>query len=293
MKASRFFSLVLTIMLGFQAPIWGDDEATDASGFGKVRIESEHKLSVPNEIKPQVWEFLKSNYSSENLQKLDPGFTAEVSIEYFVDVYYDDEDFFMLANESAIRHRTRLIPDNPSHPKHGRSLIQLKLKRAGDKDYNRSEIKFSTIDKSEMMKLPAPMGLVKKNQRDEFKRQVSEIGLNPYGLKDKITLNQRRSRVYISRDGSPFATITFDEVSSKKWWASCEFTEIEMELNEINYTEGDAGKRELMENINQRLKLDVLKEFPQIKQDQTPKYNKMFNCFDQSLPMFRIIVNHS
>ena len=54
--------------------------------------------------------------------------------------------------------------------------------------------------------------------------------------------------------------------------------ELELELNEINYTLGDSTIRAKMEAINEAIKGDLLANFPSIKQDQTPKYNKGFEA---------------
>ena len=61
-----------------------------------------------------------------------------------------------------------------------------------------------------------------------------------------------------------------------------------MELNEIGYTEADAEGRKFMERMNNEMKRDLLAAFPRIVQDQTPKYNKAFNGFNEQFLFFPV-----
>ena len=262
------------------------------------RIESEHKLTVPVHKTEAVWKYLSERFTSiENnpLVKIDKGFSARVSEEYFVDTYYDSPGLQMLDRQSGIRFRRRFIPDNPSDTKHGRALVQIKLNRKGDKVENRTEYKFDTVENSiAAFKAGYGIGMLiegEKNQMEFFNR-LNALEIIPSQLKAVITLEQKRRRVYISKDGTSFATITLDEVSAKRFFKKVNLTEIELELNEIAYTDSDINQRNRMEHINKILKTDILDAFPEIKVDQTPKYNKVMALFEDSIPLFNFLIGY-
>ena len=53
------------------------------------------------------------------------------------------------------------------------------------------------------------------------------------------------------------------------------FTEVEIELNEKRYTAATEPERARMRQILDTLRADLLRQFPALKQDQRPKYQKM------------------
>lgn len=302
-RAARAFSSVLCLfVLAGAAPAIGAGSAAPAvpegeetgeftgQGFDTVRIENEVKLSLPREQTEEVWAYLLQRYGSRSpwLAELGPGLTAKFSNEQFRDRYFDDGALRLLHAQSAVRHRARVDLDDPNDRKSGRELIQIKLQRPGDQELNRSEIKFPVKHYAPTKPLDAHpvIGLIDRDHRSEFMNTVASHGYDAMQLEPKLTLEQRRRRVYISLDGSPFATITLDEVSSEKWGEKIEFTEIEMELNEIAYTEAPETTRKAMEAVNERMKRDLMTAFPRIVQDQTPKYNKAFAALDQRIRFF-------
>lgn len=252
-----------------------------------MRIENEYKLTVPNDIADKVWTYLNERYEDGDalfLKQYDPRFNTSFSTEYFVDEYYDTPDLKLLNAQSAVRHRKRFIPDDTGHRKHGRQMVQIKLNSIDDNALNRGEIKFEVLPSANKRYLL--LHLVSASERELFKNAMNGIGVNPEKLRPMLLLTQERKRVYISIADTPFATITLDHVSSQKWWSKVDFFEIEMELNEIAYTDSDRETRQQMEAINDELMNDLLKNFPAIKQDQTPKYNKTFSVFNQRFTLF-------
>ncbi|HEY3487596.1 MAG TPA: hypothetical protein VGL10_05975, partial [Gammaproteobacteria bacterium] len=97
---------------------------------------------------------------------------------------------------------------------------------------------------------------------------------------------------YIRKDNMPFMSVSFDRVNTQMWWASANFIEIEPELNEIAYTDADPAMRQYMERVLQTIITDIQTEFPYIKRDLTPKYNKSFDILHEKLP-FMIFLIHS
>ena len=45
-----------------------------------------------------------------------------------------------------------------------------------------------------------------------------------------------------------------------------------------------------MESINKMIVDDILKQFPGIKRDLTPKYNKAFSYFEEKIPFLRLLI---
>lgn len=281
----------LVMMLGLMMTGYASSEFEEG-GDNTLRIENEYKLSVPQEKTEAVWTYLTERYGNDHsfLKDIDAGFKATLSEENFVDTYYDTQEYDLLSKQSGIRHRRRYMPNDPDNKKNGRELIQIKLNHLDDNELNRGEYKFKVkhYDKAKGLDDAYPLvKLVRREDRDAFKERLKELGYNPYQFTEVLTLNQRRRRVYITLNDEAFATITLDEVSSKKWWQKADFTEIEMELNEVGYTEADETYREKMETINASLKDDLLQTFPDIRQDQTPKYNKTYNVFSKKLLCFK------
>src|SRR5262249_22321405 len=57
------------------------------------------------------------------------------------------------------------------------------------------------------------------------------------------------------------------------------------EINEIIFTQADEKKRRWLESINSKIIADLMAQFPQLKRNLTPKYNKVFDALDRQVPM--------
>ncbi len=140
----------------------------------------------------------------------------------------------------------------------------------------RQEIKFEKpkkLDITDPGALHPFLQFLRKGDRATADLYLAPFGLKSEDLKPSIKVKQLRRRVYISEGYESFATITLDRVSYF-YFPNPTFVELELELNEIKYSEGTPEERERMEKINAQLKAEILAEFPDLKQDQTPKYNK-------------------
>ena len=78
-------------------------------------------------------------------------------------------------------------------------------------------------------------------------------------------------------------------MTSDRFFHSFIGTEIEIELNEVRYTDADKRERESMQKISDMLTCDLQKTFPYIHQDQTPKYTKVVKCFEKEVPLYRYL----
>jgi hypothetical protein len=186
--------------------------------------------------------------------------------------------------QSGVRHRSRSIPGQPQNRKDGRQLMQVKLNMA-EGGLTRTEVKFpikyySSIESQED-RHPV-LGIIDRDYRSEFSERVRAVGVDPWKLRENVTLVQRRRRLYFSDDVGPYATVTLDETSSKKFWLTSKFTEVELELNEIRYSGANEPQRAHMQAVTDAIKADIMQAVPGIVQDQTPKYNKTYDRLAES-----------
>lgn len=263
--------------------VFGQSSEFDAGGFDAMRIENEIKLAVPNEIVDSVWKYLTTRYDNNNLflKEFDPGFSTKAAEDFFIDQYYDNEEMELLKRQFGVRHRSRYVLTDSTDRKNGRQLLQVKINDIGDNELNRAEykypIKYYGTPSTPIEGHPL-FRKIHQDHRAALAARLKEYGINALSLFPTIKIEQLRRRVYISLNSAPFATMTLDGVTASFAGKSAHYTELELELNEINYTLGDSTTRAKMEAINESIKGDLLATFPSIKQDQTPKYNKGFEA---------------
>lgn len=275
----------------------GDDEFS-AHGFDTLRIEEEDKLWVPLEIEEQVWEFLNARFIADKdfLRTLDPDFVTRNSTEAFRDEYFDTPQLELYGQQSGCRHRSRFNLTNDADRKSGRELMQLKLNHVDAKNpLMRGELKYE-IRYPTQIETPEdshPMlGIVKPSQRDAIKQRLAEVGVDATSVRPVVTVNDTRRRIYFDKKGQTTFSITLDHVTSRVWWASTTFCEIEPELNEIAFTEADAPTRARMEAMLTQVVGEICTKFPVIHRNLTPKYNKTFDAIEAKLPFLRFLVRH-
>jgi hypothetical protein len=277
----------LVLILGAASPAQDDGEF-GAHGFDVVRVENEAKLSVPRHRTEEVWRWLADRYAAPSFLDRDGhAFRSTFGDERFVDRYFDSPELQLLATQSGVRHRRRVVMEGSAIGKDGRQLVQMKLNRDDASGLERSEIKFEVKQPPgvDLADEPSLLALVDADDRAALAQRIAAAGLDPLRLQPILTVDQNRRRVYIADQHGPFATVTLDMVTCSGWWQTLRFTEIELELNEIRYTEADARTREWMCRINARIQDDLAARFPDVGQDQTPKYNKSFALLEAGMPM--------
>lgn len=267
-----------------------------AHGSGIVRVELEAKLRVPLEKTDIVWQWLQERYADCSwLDQEGHSFTAALGDEQFTDVYFDTPDLKLVSENSGVRHRSRLVHSGSADSKDGRQLLQIKLNRNDPTGLGRSEIKYKVAESKPRVLLGDDnhplLGLLEASERDACKQKFGELNLDPYSMRPILTVLQDRKRVYLSDQSGAFATITLDLCTCDSWGADLRWTEIELELNEIRYTEANAESRTAMERYVGVIQSDLQKKFPDIVQDQTPKYTKAFVGIESgtSVPIRRLI----
>jgi hypothetical protein len=260
-----------------------------------TRIEYEVKLRVPLEEMEAVWVWLQMRYADPSWLNVD-GYVFQASFgdEDFTDTYFDTPDLRLLEREGGVRHRVRVVHTGPADSKDGRELLQVKLDRGDIAGVARSEIKFDVArpgDGSAVDEAHPLLSLVRKRQREEFATVFSSLRVNPYDMYPVLTITQNRRRIYLSDQDGAFATLTLDLCATNDWGVNLRWSEVELELNEIRYTEADGANRERMERVVALVQADLLAIFPNIVPDQTPKYNTAFTSIEATtrLPLRRLI----
>jgi CYTH domain len=289
MKATTKYCIVLlgfVMLLGRSGmPVFAQGEF-DPGDYDALRIENEIKLVVPREIQDEVWTYLQKRYTppSAFLAGIDSSLHAVFALDRFTDQYYDNADFQLVEMASGVRHRTRQVLTDAASRKNGRELMQIKINNIDQNDLNRGEYKYPVKHYKPGGKVVEydehPMlGLVKRKNRAGIIEKLKENGIDALSLEPTILITQYRKRLYVYKDTSAFATITLDIDTANYLGDQALFTELEMELNEIAYTNGDTARRAKMEAINALFQEDLLQQFPAIHQDQTPKYSKAAAAF--------------
>lgn len=265
-------------------------QARPFDGTADLRIEQEDKLLVPLDQAEEVWRFLHSWLveDAEALASRDRELSARASEELFSDTYFDTPALAVLGRDDGVRYRHRLNLTDPTDPKHGRSLIQVKLNDISEDALERGEYKF---DPDEPVDLSLPLlAIVQRSEREALRARLVEMGLDPVDMRAIFTIRDLRRRIYISRGVTPFLSVSHDHVTVRKLWASVEFVEIEPELNEVAYTAADSATRAYMAGIGKRISDEILRRFPDVRRDLTPKYGKATAALERSIPGFRTLV---
>ncbi len=241
------------------------------------RIESEYKLGIPNNEAEALWAHLQSEPFLSKLRS-EYDLKTEVSVEDFVDVYFDDAALNLYEQKVGLRYRSRYIKDTLI-----KQLVQLKTPLLAD-GVARTETKYETKksrDKNDIYARHEMLKYIKKKDRRNLNYQLAKFGTESLKMLPEVRLRQTRSRIYITDSLASLATITLDVVTNLKFPFQ-RYTEMELELNEVRYTESDKGGKEKMERFNEKLRNGLLESFPSLYQDQTPKYNKMKQMIDES-----------
>lgn len=260
-----------------------------------IRIEYEIKLRLPLEQIDDVWDWMLVRY--KDVSWLNGGgylFAGKFGDEDFTDTYFDTSDLLLLAENNGVRHRMRTVHSGPAIEKDDRQLIQIKLDRGDATGAARSEIKFNVSsgdDRKGANDSHPLVGLVKRNEVGKFKTTFYTRNIDPYKLKPVLTLNQNRRRIYLSDQTGAFATLTLDLVSTRSWGTNLKWAELELELNEIRYTEANSEIRQKMERVIEKIQGDIQQVFPAIVPNQTPKYNTAFTSVEEAawLPLRQVI----
>jgi len=244
------------------------------------RLESEFKLDIPLEEVEPLWTLIKSEFAQGSFEVNGMQLKGEVSVEDFFDTYYDASDGRFAEMEISLRYRKRFKDDMLL-----KKLIQLKTPYSKDKVV-RNEIKFEVDDDKKLTDLNNRHEFLKHIANSEIERlsfELAAFNLRPEEIQESLKLKQTRSRVYIrDKAGESIATITLDKVKNNDFPFQ-NYAELELELNEVRYTQADEKEKAQMSALNDEIKNQLLGSFPTLQVDQRSKYRKMKELIDGSL----------
>jgi len=243
--------------------------------MAQARIESEYKIAVPAEEVEEVWTYLQTAFGKNESQILPEGTQTSTSVEVFHDTYFDDVDKSLLSYKAGNRFRQRYINDSLV-----KSLIQLKVPTQDALGVAREEYKFSpeaNRDITDRTGLHPFLKHIKQKDLSDIDLVLGQFGTSARKMTESIKLEQTRKRVYVNDDRGALMTFTLDEVSSF-YFPYTSFVELELELNEIRYTDAEVMEQKSLEEMNAKAKQALFDRFDNLVQDQTPKYNKMYNA---------------
>ncbi|MFZ1687652.1 MAG: hypothetical protein WAU70_09535 [Flavobacteriales bacterium] len=258
-------------------------QTTESTGYhGLMRVENEYKLNVPDSLADAVWQWMVSEFGPDGpaLRSLDSTFSSKVATDRMVDQYFDNDRWQLLHSGNGVRLRSRQVLSDPADRKNGRKLMQVKINNVDGNVLNRGEYKFkidtllTDTDSVDPRERHPFLGLVAPLHRDSLLATLHRYGVEGDSLHPTLLLDQLRRRVYVLRDAVPFATLSLDDVNARFGVKSYNSHELELELNEIRYTAADTNARAAMEQVNGDIMERVVRRWPTLKQDQTPKYKK-------------------
>ena len=232
-----------------------------------IRLETEYKLAVPAGQDEVVWRWLRTHYAVVKPRALGAGWKSALGEETFSDRYFDVPDGTLLRARAGLRHRQRF--DTTGHLT--KQLVQLKITDdAGG--LLRKELKFKPMGGATAT---TPLSdLLKPGDRPTLDSALATLGVQLVDVRPAFVLAQRRRRLYLKQDGEDFSTLTLDS-SYHGDGAPATFTEIEVEINEKRYTGASETERVRMRVVLDSIRADLFRQFPNLKQDQRPKYQKL------------------
>lgn len=266
------------------------DSHAAAGNFGTdfSRIDSQITLKIPEGKAQKVYDYLRKTYvdNDKTIKKAFPDLNIkgepQVDISDFTDDYFDTLYLDLYNSQNTVRFRHRENTLNPNDPKSGKELVQVKITPPGRFDL-RNELKFKVNNKNQNSLFL--LDRIDSTLREDFQKTISP--LNPHDLRPILTLNQKRSRVYLDLDLKNFLSFSIDEGQSDIWRAKGKFSSIDIGLVETIYTEADEARREELRNINAFVINDLQKKFPELTKISEDKYVIVLSQIIRQIPLFK------
>jgi CYTH domain len=254
---------------------WADEVK---GGYNRPLLENQQKYLVPADIADSLWHYIRRSYQSGALKKINPHFSAEATLETYLDEYFDDARYTLLRHQHSLRLR-RVFTGKAV----GRQFIQVKISPRPRQRNIRQEIKFNLNDRPDKQggRPDHPfLRLIRAGDRRQADSVLTRLRVKSEDLRPVLSFYQERRRLYLRERGSELAHISLDAVRTEDGQSG--FYELELALDEPAYTRANATQRQRLSHVLELLQLDLTNRFPSLRQDQTPKYNKMYNLLHQS-----------
>ncbi|MDX5346685.1 MAG: hypothetical protein LPK19_05515, partial [Hymenobacteraceae bacterium] len=121
--------------------------------------------------------------------------------------------------------------------------------------------------------------LLQPADRPVLDKLLQPFNLQPEALANVLELTQHRNRLQLQHNGQTFLTIANDQVSSEL--TPSRFFELSLELQQPVLANASPEERAAMEQAYNNLTAALEKDFPELRPDQLPKYNKMYSLLMQ------------
>ena len=287
-KHKTFLAICLVLSYLILPLILADEDTS--GGFNSVRLENEYKLDIPAKNLEEVYNYLLEKYKSP--EWLSPELSMSLLEEKFVDIYFDTSKLEIYDKWAGVRYRTRY-----QNKEEVKQLIQIKV-TLNKTDLTRQEIKFpvnSNINSKKDLRndplISHPFfGLVEPHYREDVYNLISSMNIEPSKLKPMLEVTENRRRIYLNNPQGVLITITLDEVTGQKSLFKTKYYELELELNEIQYTSSDSAGRERLNKLTKTIYQDLIQKFPDIKQDQEPKYEKTLDNLQKKFFLLKFLI---
>jgi hypothetical protein len=175
--------------------------------------------------------------------------------------------------------------------------LQIKLDRP-DQQGNliRTEVTFRGLSSDRSIRhaddLHPVLSLVRRSERDSLRQVMHDVGIDAEDLREALVLNQSRRRMYLHRDNVMWGQLSLDVVDSSKWWRTVRFAMIEVANDEMTYHIASPEKQAWLEHLQDEMKADLLRAFPELRVDLTPKYSYTFNMFNERFLWFPLAMRY-
>jgi len=260
------------------------------------RAENEQKYDLSNEDLSSIVNRFKEISKDKKLIKNQLGinFSVSLSKEVFYDLYFDNKNLYFYKNQMGLRERKRFLGSfEDQSEKFLKKTIQFKIPSNKD-DLIRFEYKFDAAPinakvRSFYDKHPF-LSKVSEDDRDQVFFIFKKFEINWSDLIPVLKIKQIRQRLYISKDFIPYMTLTADSVegdidSSEK---SIFLNELEVEINEVLYTQASLSEKKSMEHFSNSLLQKLTLGKIASDQNQLPKYNKVMDLFLKDNPKLEL-----
>lgn len=288
--ASPFYLIFSHKLIQFTySPSQDTRQITSNFGTDFSRIDSQITLKIPEGKAQKVYDYLRKTYvdNDKTVKKAFPNFNIkgepQVDISDFTDDYFDTSYLDLYQSQNTIRFRHRENTVNPADPKSGKELIQIKITPAGRFDL-RSELKFKVNNSNPNSSFF--LDRIDPALRADFQKAI--FPLTSRDLRPILTLNQKRSRVYLDLDKINFLSFSVDKGQSTIWGKTGQLSSIDIGLVETAYTEADETLRKKFQDINAFVVDDLQKKFPELIKTSEDKYVVILSQIIRQIPLFRV-----
>jgi hypothetical protein len=275
-------------------------ETKAAKGFGsdQSRVDSQITLAIPAGRAQDVYQYLKGKYVAQDrlLEDQFPG--ARLSgkqmsdVSQFTDRYFDTPSLDLYRHKNSCRYRKRINTTHPDDRKNGRELVQMKVTPPGKFDLRNElkyEVKRSTRSKT-IDDVHPVLQLIDKDLRADFRQVYAAAGIDAYALRHIFTIEQTRSRGYLDLNGKNFMSFSVDEGAAWSLGSRGVFASVDLGLVEVAYTEADAATRKQMWEIRDAIVADLLRQFPDLRQNSDSKYAIVLDQLMRKIPVLPLLL---